>query len=160
MNTQFFKTFIGKFALICLLACSFSTQAKAESTVYFFVDFRTFIEEYPIAIDGEEAFKLTGIDTQKGLPTLPLYSMIMRKVTFKNSGSYVVSTDFTLSGKPYHGETILNLEDDETYYVIINGNIKKNFYMEMVSEKEGLKLLKKAQTSKKYHINEPFTYDK
>lgn len=158
MNTQFFKTFIGKFALICLLACSFSTQAKAESTVYFFVDFRSLTQEIPIAINGEQAFSLTGKVSMQGPPTL--YSMMMRKAVFKNAGSYVVSTDFALLNKKYHGETNLNLEDNETYYVIINGNIKKNFYMQLVPEKEGMKLLKKAQTNKKYHINEPFTYDK
>lgn len=159
MNTPFFKTFIGKFALICLLACSFSTQAKAESTVYFFVDFRFWNPEMTFTLNGEEAFKLKGEEQYIG--KAKLYSMMMRKVVFTNPNSYVVATDAPApDGKVYHAELNLNLEDGETYYVILNASLKKTFYMELLPEKEGLKLLKKAQTNKKYHVNEPFTYDK
>ena len=51
------------------------------------------------------------------------------------------------------------VEDGQTYYVLFNSNIKKTFYAEEMSEKDGLKLLKKAQSSKKYTINDDFVYE-
>lgn len=108
--------------------------------------------------NGEEAFKLKGEEQYIG--KAKLYSMMMRKVVFTNPNSYVVATDCVTPSVTLRAELNLNLEDEETYYVVMNGTLKKPFYMEQLSEEEGLKLLKKAQTNKKYHINEPFTYDK
>lgn len=77
---------------------------------------------------------------------------------FENSGSYVVGTGYLYNGTEFNTEVNLNVEDDQTYYVLINANLKRSFYCEVVDEKKGLKLLKKAQDTKKYTINEDFVY--
>lgn len=53
----------------------------------------------------------------------------------------------------------LNLEDGETYYVIVNASLKRNFYIENLDEKDGAKLLKKALKDDKYTKNEDFVYN-
>lgn len=42
--------------------------------------------------------------------------------------------------------------------MLVNGNLKRPFYAEVVDEKKGLKLLQKAQNTKKYTINKDFVY--
>ena len=83
----------------------------------------------------------------------------MRTVIFKNPVSYGVGVDCSSERGTYHAELNLNLEDGETYYVVVNASMKKTFYIENLEEKAGLKLLKKAQKSKKYTINEDFVYE-
>lgn len=121
--------------------------AKAQSTIYFFVDFRFWNSEYNFTVNGKDAFKLI----PEGKPIVEggtvLYNMVARKVIFNNTGSYVVATDCPSPKGNLHGEINLNLEDNETYFVIINSTMKKSFYMEQLNEKAGLKLLKKAQKS-------------
>lgn len=156
-----FKQFLLRVTLLLVFALSGLTHVKAESTVYFFVDFRLYSKEYMFKINGENAFTLKGEASRlPGPPTL--YNMMMRKVVFKKADTYVVATDCpTPTNKgTYHAELNLNLEDGETYYVLVNTTMKRTFYMELLQEKDGVKLLKKAQKSKKYTINEPFTYDK
>lgn len=155
-----FKQFLLRVTLLLVFALSGLTHVKAESTVYFFVDLRTFQKEYVFTVNGEKAFTLTGDVSQtiNGKPAI--YNMMMRKVVFKKADTYVVATNCGTANGIYHAELNLNLEDGETYYVIVNGNMKKSFYMELLQEKDGLKLMKKAQNSKKYTINEPTTYDK
>lgn len=155
--------------LTVLMLAIGSQNLKAQSTVYFFVDFRSINtednDEYVFTINGSDAFKLIPkgklvdpiITKETGFTTE--YSMVARKVIFKNPGSYVIGSGYTLKKKNFHAEVNLNLEDGETYYVIMNSNIKRNFYMELLDEKAGLKLLKKAQKSKKYTFNEDFIYD-
>lgn len=155
-----FKQFLLRVTLLLVFALSGLTHVKAESTVYFFVDLRTFQKEYVFTVNGEKAFTLTGDVSQtiNGKPAT--YNMMMRKVVFKKADTYVVATNYSSANGIYQAELNLNLEDGETYYVIVNGNMKKSFYMELLQEKDGLKLMKKAQNSKKYTINEPTTYDK
>lgn len=164
------KTLSKKLLFLAVLMLAIGSQnLKAQSTVYFFVDFRSFNTEdnnkYVFTVNGSEAFKLVPeskpVDPiiTKGTGFTTEYSMVARKVIFKNSGSYVIGSGYTLKEKNFHAEVNLNLEDDETYYVIMNGNIKRNFYMELLDEKTGLKFLKKAQTNKKYTFNEDFVYD-
>lgn len=149
------------FLLAALLISTFTNIAKAQSTVYFFVDFRFWNSEYVFSVNGKPAFTLTGEGKplSKGSDVM-MYNMMARKVTFKKSGSYVVSIDCPSARGTYHAELNLNLEDGETYYVLINSNMKKNFYAENLDEKAGQKLLKKAQSSKKYTFNEDFVYEK
>lgn len=150
-----FKTFIQKLMLALALMFIATTQkVKAESTVYFFIDFRFWNSEYVFKVNGNNAFSLT---TEIG--TLNLYNMAMRKVIFKNSDSYVIAVDCPSPRGTYHAEMNLNIEDGETYYVLVNSTMKRTFYIENLEEKDGLKLLKKAQKSKKYTINEDFVYD-
>lgn len=154
------KTFLGKILSVVVIAmASVSLQARAESTVYFFLDFRNFIPEYTVKINGEDGFVLKpeGKPVMKGSTTL-MYNMCARKVVFEHPDSYVLSIDCPTPKTVYHAELNLNLEDGETFYVLCNGKVGKAFYMELVPEKEGLKLLKKAQTSKKYTINEDYVY--
>lgn len=155
-----FKQSILRVTLLLVFALSGLTHVKAESTVYFFVDFRMFHKEYLFTVNGEKAFTLTGEVSQtiNGEPFL--YNMMMRKVVFKKADTYVVATNCCTKNGDYHAELNLNLEDGETYYVVVNANMKKNFYMELLQEKDGLKLMKKGENSKKYTINEPTTYDK
>lgn len=135
-------------------------NAKAQSTVYFFVDFRFWNSEYVFMVNGNNAFKLIpeGKLVNKASDVV-LYNMVARKVTFTNAGSYVIAVDCPSARGNLHAELNLNLEDGETYYVLLNSSMKRNFYMENLEEKAGLKLLKKAQKSDKYTINEDFTYN-
>lgn len=146
------------FAVVALTGSS-SLQAQAESTVYFFLDFMNFIPEYMVKINGEDGFTLTpkGISLSKGAEPV-LYNMCARKIIFEKSDSYVLSIDCATPKTVYHADLNLNLEDGETYYVLCNGRVGKAFYMEVVPEEKGLKLLKKAQKSKKYTINEDYVY--
>lgn len=132
-------------------------SVKAVSTVYFFVDFRFWNNEYVFKVNGNPAFSL--IAEGKKIAQTTLYNMVMRKVVFKNSDSYVISVDCPSARGTYHAEMNLNLEDGETYYVMVNSNIKRTFYIENLDEKTGAKLLKKAQNSKKYTVNEVLVYD-
>ena len=154
------KTFLGKIlSVVAIAMAAVSLQSRAESTVYFFLDFRNFIPEYMVKINGEDGFTLTpeGKPLAKG-STAALYNMCARKVIFEKSDSYVLSIDCATPKTVYHAELNLNLEDGETFYVLCNARVGKTFYMELVPEEEGLRLLKKAQTSKKYTINEDYVY--
>lgn len=116
--------------------------------------------EYTVKVNGEDAFKLIPeIHKAYNNPPSTIYKKVMRKVTFKNSNSYVVSLDSPLQNRVYHAELNLNLEDGETYYVLVNANLKKSFFIENLSEKDGQKLLKKALKDDKYTINEDFVYN-
>ena len=156
MNTLSKKIIV----LAILLITTVSNTLKAQSTVYFFVDFRWLLSEYIFIANGNEAFRMIpeGKPIVKGYDTM-MYNMVARKVIFKNPGSYVVSCGYINDGVDYDAKVNLNLEDGETYYVILNRNVKRFFYMELLEEKAGLKLLKKAQTSKKYTFNDDFVYD-
>ncbi len=156
------KTIFKKVAFVFVLMFMAAAQtAKAESTVYFFVDFRFWNSEYIFTLNGEKAFSL--VPEGKAVSSAPsapiMYNMVMRKVIFKNPDSYVVGVDCSSARGTYHAELNLNLEDGETYYVVVNASMKKTFYIENLEEKAGLKLLKKAQKSKKYTINEDFVYE-
>ena len=56
-------------------------------------------------------------------------------------------------------EANLNVEDGQTYYVLFNANMKNPFFAELLTEKEGLKMLKKATGNKKYTFNEDLVYE-
>lgn len=67
------KTFLGKILSVVVIAmAAVSLQARAESTVYFFLDFRNFIPEYTVKINGEDGFVLKpeGKPVMKGSTTL------------------------------------------------------------------------------------------
>lgn len=145
-------------ALVMMFAAAVN-EAKADSTVYFFVDFRFWNSEYVFTLNGKKAFSLTPEGGTAGSTSAPLYNMVMRKVVFKHSDSYVVAVDCPSGRGTYHAEMNLNLEDGETYYVVVNSSLKRTFYIESLDEKDGQKLLKKAQKSKKYTINEDFIYE-
>lgn len=147
-------------ALTAFVMCAQSV--KAQSTVYFFIDFRFWNAEYVFKVNGEEGFSL--IPEKKGRYFEDfgyLHNMCARKVIFQHPDSYIVSVDCPKpnNGGTYQADVNLNLEDGETYYVLCNSTMKRNFYMEVVPEKEGLKYLKKAQTSDKYTFNEDFVYE-
>lgn len=153
------KTMIKRMCIATLLMLAVFVEVKAESTVYFFVDFRFSNPSYPIMINGTKAFSLDPKlwSTVGGMNS---YYMCARKVTFKNEGTFVISTECpTPKNTILKAEINLNVEDGQTYYVLFNSNIKKTFYAEEMSEKDGLKLLKKAQSSKKYTINDDFVYE-
>lgn len=155
------KKFFQKFFLVAAMLLSVGVySAKAQSTVYFFVDFRFWNSEYAFKANGNEAFKLVpeGKPVSKYSDVI-MYNMVARKVTFTNPGSYVIAVDCPTPKGDLHAELNLNLEDGETYYVLVNSSMKRSFYMESLEEKEGLKILKKAQKSDKYTFNADFTYD-
>ena len=141
----------------CMWAMS-TARVQAQSTVYFFFDMRLKNPSYTFQVNGEDAFVLTGEACEGTLEGF--YNMMARKVIFQHPDNYLISTDMPFRGMNYHADVHLSLEDGETYYVLCNGNFKRNFYMEEVSAKEGKKLLKKAQKKKKYTFDEDFIYDK
>lgn len=151
---------IKRFFLLFVLLLSYISEMKADSTVYFFVDFRYYNKEYQFNVNGQPGFSL--LPEGKLLCkecTQYMYNMVARKVIFKKADSYVISTDCPTPSIDYHVEMNLNIEDGETYYVILNASLKKSMYLELLSEKDGLKLLKKAQTSSKYTFNEDYVYE-
>ena len=124
------KTFLGKILSVVVIAmAAVSLQAQAESTVYFFLDFRNFIPEYTVKINGEDGFVLKpeGKPVMKGSTTL-MYNMCARKVVFEHPDSYVLSIDCPTPKTVYHAELNLNLEDGETFYVLCNGKVGKALY--------------------------------
>lgn len=105
------KTFLGKILSVVVIAmAAVSLQARAESTVYFFLDFRNFIPEYTVKINGEDGFVLKpeGKPVMKGSTTL-MYNMCARKVVFEHPDSYVLSIDCSTPKTVYHAELNLNL---------------------------------------------------
>ena len=155
------KKFFQTLFLVAVMLLSVGVNsAKAQSTVYFFVDFRFWNSEYDFKANGNDAFKLIpeGKLINKASDVM-MYNMVARKITFTNPGSYVITVDCPTAKADLHAELNLNLEDGETYYVLVNSTMKRALYMENVDEKEGLKLLKKAQKSDKYTFNEDFTYN-
>lgn len=150
------------FAMVLFLGATFQMQGK--STVWFFIDFSFYPSTYSFTVNGEAAFSLTPEvrkvwdNTKYGGEVINIYKMCARKVIFENPGSYVVGTGYVFNGTDFNTEVNLNVEDGQTYYVLINSNMKRSLYCEMVDEKQGLKLLKKAQDTKKYTINEDFVY--
>lgn len=155
------KKFFQKLFLVAAMLLSVGVNGvKAQSTVYFFVDFRFWNSEYDFKANGNDAFKLIpeGKPINK-VSDVIMYNMVARKITFTNPGSYVITVDCPTAKADLHAELNLNLEDGETYYVLVNSTMKRALYMENVDEKEGLKLLKKAQKSDKYTFNEDFTYN-
>lgn len=149
---------IWKPLLLLVLFMSSFQAVKAESVVYFFVDFRFWNSEYNFQVNGKKAFSLI----PEGKPIVEggaiMYNMVMRKVTFKQSDSYIISVDCPSNHGTYHADLNLHLDDGETYYVVVNATLKSNFLMTTLDEKKGLKLLKKAQKNKKYTINDDYIY--
>ena len=153
-----------KILIMTLMAIVISAQnVKAQSTVYFFIDFRFWNSEYVFKVNGEKAFVLKPEKSGKRYyeDFGYIHKMCARKVIFQQPDSYIVSVDCPKpkNGGTYQADVNLNLEDGETYYVLCNASLKRTFYMEVIPEKEGLKFLKKAQTSKKYTFNEDFVYE-
>lgn len=154
------KTFIKKAALIFVLILAAVQNVKAESTVYFFIDFKFWNSEYKFTLNGKEAFSLIPEGKAvSGMGGATMYNKVMRKVVFNNPDSYVVAVDCPSARGTYHAEMNLNLEDGETYYVIINASMKRTFYIESLDEKDGAKLLKKALKDDKYTKNKDFVYN-
>lgn len=155
---------LRKILLTTIMTIVVGTQsAKAQSAVYFFVDFRFWNSEYVFKVNGEDGFVLKPEKSSNRYfeDFGYMYNMCARKVIFQHPDSYVISVECPKpnNGGTYQADVNLNLEDDETYYVLCNATMKRNFYMEVIPEKEGLKYLKKAQTSSKYTFNEDFVYE-
>lgn len=154
------KIFSKRVFLLTLFTCLFATKSLADCTVYFFVDFRFSHKEYMVKVNGRNAFKLEAEKENYafGAKVEGLYKMVARKVIFKKADTYVISCDCATNHGTMTAELNLNLEDGETYYVVFNAGMKNPFYAELLTEKKGLKLLKKAQTNKKYTINKDIVY--
>lgn len=149
------KHLLQKLFVVVVLALAVNTSAKADCTVYFIWDHVMGWDELPFQVNGEYAFSIT--PELKSNSVFPLYHKAIRKVVFKNPGRYVVSFERSWFEKPYHAETILNLEDNEVYYIVMDCKIS-GFIFGEVPEKKGLKYIKQA--GKKYTLNEDFIYDK
>ncbi len=147
-----------KFVVLVLLMLFSVTKSMATCTVYFFVDFRFWRSEYVVKVNGVDGFKLVP-EVSKVIGETPMYKMVARKVIFNKEDTYVISCDCATNHGTMTAELNLNLEDGETYYVLFNAGMKNPFYAELLSEKDGMKYLKKAQKSKHYTINEDFVYE-
>lgn len=151
------KRIVKKIALIALFTMCAVVETKADSDVYFFIDF--WHSSYPIVINGQEAFTLNPEERTQIPGGAAVYNMYARKVIFKHPGSYVISVECPTAKGLDKAEQNLTIEDGETYYILFNSNIKKSFYSEELTQVAGEKLLKKAQKSKKYTINEDIVYE-
>lgn len=132
------------------------------STIYFFFDSKFYYPSVPIAFNGEQVFGMEGKVCESKM-TGTRYSESMRKITVRGEGRIVISCDVTWADKPYHNELPLTVSDGGVYYVkyhvagIIDGFInKRNFIMEQIPIKKGLKELEKA--GKKYTVNDDIEY--
>lgn len=143
---------------LCIFIFGVGIQyAKAQATVYFFLNQPMPISEYPFEVNGSYAFSLEPYARIEYSDGITIYSRVFRKVIFKETGKYTIATNFTWREAPYHIERILNLEDGETYYVLLKCNAK-GYRFELITEKEGLKLLEKAKTNVKYVQNPDYIY--
>lgn len=150
-----------KLILLFITMMASMTAAYADVTVYFFHDHKLNVREMPFAIDGEQAFTLCGEVLGGILASAenPFYKQSMRKVIFKKPGRHVITVDLLWQGTtPYHGETILNLEDNETYYIVLDW-VPKGIKLGEVPAKKGMGLVKKAEKGK-FTINPDVIYDK
>lgn len=143
--------------MLILFICICTFKGMADSTVYFFVDFRFWQSEYVVKVNGKKGFKLQP-EVSQMIGETPMYKMVARKVVFPKEDTYVISCDCNTNHGTMTAEINLNLEDGETYYVVFNAGMKNPFYAELLTEKDGLKLLKKAQKNKKYSFNKDVVY--
>ena len=143
--------------MLILIICICTFKGMADSTVYFFVDFRFWQSEYVVKVNGKKGFKLQP-EVSQMIGETPMYKMVARKVVFPKEDTYVISCDCNTNHGTMTAEINLNLEDGETYYVVFNAGMKNPFYAELLTEKDGLKLLKKAQKNKKYSFNKDVVY--
>lgn len=150
--------FMRRMAIVFLFVCACFVKASAESIVYFFVDFRFTESEYVVKVNGKEGFKLVS-EVSKQYPSLTLYKMVARKVIFTQEDTYVLACDVMTGHGKMTAEANLNVEDGQTYYVLFNASMKNPFYAELLTEKEGQKMLKKATGNKKYVFNEDLVYE-
>lgn len=147
---------LGFISLFMLMA---GQKAFAQCTVYIYFDHVMGWPVLPFKVNGEHAFDLkpdrwTKFGTNSGTP---VYQKVLRKVIFNTPDHYVISFDGVWAGKPYHVETMINLEDGETYYIEFDWKINGPTFKE-VPAKQGLKFLKKAQKRKDITINPDFVY--
>lgn len=150
------KKSIINFVFLCLFLFVFSS-AFAESYVYVIIDHNMPLSTLSFKVNGVNAFDVRP-DVQKEVLGMKIYKKALRKITFKNSQRCVVSYDTQWYGKPWHLETILNLEDGETYYLKLGAKGADGTFEE-ISEKEGMKFVKKAEKSKDITTNEDFVYE-
>ena len=143
--------------MLILFICICTFKCMADSTVYFFVDFRFWQSEYVVKVNGKKGFKLQP-EVSQMIGETPMYKMVARKVVFPKEDTYVISCDCNTNHGTMTAEINLNLEDGETYYVVFNAGMKNPFYAELLTEKDGLKLLKKAQKNKRYSFNKDVVY--
>lgn len=145
---------------VCALFTIFGMQkTDAQSDVYIFWDCKMGWETVHIEVNGTQAIALNP-ELLKSFYALKTYKKAARKVTFPEAGRYNLSVTEEWSGKPYHAEMVLNLEDGETYYVLLNSKPGNPLYFTEMSEKDGQKFLEKARKDKNYTFNEDFTYVK
>ena len=155
------KRFLDTFMISVIFFAMVSSQnMKSESHVYFFWDHKMGWEQIPIEINGEYSFSIIP-ELSNETAGIKIYNKAVRKVTFPTEGRYVVSITNTWFSKPYHAEIILNLEDGETYYVVLDCTITNPFFFKELNKKDGEKLFQKAsKNSKKYTFNPDYTYEK
>lgn len=158
---RFFKTLTISIAFFAIANVQ---NLKAESYVYFFWDCRTLWSDIPVDVNGEYAFSLIPEGRLYGTKsyTTTIYNKTARKVIFPTEGRYVFSSTIeTNAAGIFHSDIILNLEEGETYYVLLDHKITHSFYLQELNKKQGEKLLKKYQKkSDKRTINPDFIYEK
>lgn len=145
MKHFFLKSII---ALVCIFSFS---KSFAQSTVYVIFDHKMGWAELPFSVNGTQAFSLNP-EVASATIAGTIYKKVLRKVTFNKPGRYVLSMENTWYGKPYHFETILNLEDNETYYIELDFTIKGGTFKEIPTAK-GVKYMQKAEKDKNITIN-------
>lgn len=149
-----------KFIFLFFIYCISVTKVSAISTVYFIWSFgRSVWKEIPFSINGYQAFSLIGKPLKK-IADFQYYSKSIRKVMFTKEGKYIVSADQTWYEKPYHTEVVLNLEDDDVYYIELQCNISNSFNLKILSNKEGEKKIMKMMNDDKVSVNPEIVYGK
>ena len=150
-----------KFLAVCALFTIFGMQkTDAQSDVYIFWDCKAQLGPIPIEVNGAQAIILNP-ELSKSVYGYNVYKKAARKVTFPEAGRYNLSSTVEMPGIAiFHAEMVLNLEDGETYYVLLNSKTGNLFYFTEMSEKDGQKFLEKARKDKNYTFNEDFTYIK
>lgn len=143
-----------KYSLFLLfLFCAIST-AKSESFVYVFDTFDFTPSE--ITINGEKI----------NIPERPvkkedIFTYLKKSVTkliFPNEGNILFVRDMEWAKKFYHDELPIDLVDGETYYIKNISGMKSK--IKMLTEKEGKKLLEKAQKdTNDWIINDDITIE-
>lgn len=150
-----------KFLAVCALFTIFGMQkTDAQSDVYIFWDCKTLWESISIEVNGTDGAITLNPEVRKTAYGLNFYKKAARKVTFPEAGRYNFSVTVETGVAIYHAEIVLNLEDDETHYVLLNSKLGNIFYFAEMSEKKGKKFLEKARKDKNYSFNKDYTYVK
>ena len=135
--------------------------STAEATIYLFFDSKSYLEQFPIDINGQRVCYMEGEKSVSKM-TGTRYEPSCRRINIHGEGKVVLSYDVIAAKRPYYNSITFDVEDGEVYYVklglenLVNAIAKKrnSWEFKLLKQKDGLKELK----NKKYNVNPPVDF--